>query len=73
MKLKIKKSLPIVENSGEGKLEVNASSPENILSRLQRSYADIAVSRGTVVKLNTKRRVLLKEHKVIEDLSGGMV
>ena len=62
-----------MENSREGKSEVNVSSPGNILSRLQRSYADRAVSGGTVVKLDTKRRVLLKEHKVIEDLSGGLV
>ena len=61
-----------MENSREEKSEVNVSSPVNILSRLQRSYADRAVSGGTVVKLDTKRRVLLKELKVIEDLSGGI-
>ena len=64
LKLKIKKSLPIVENSREGKFEVNVSSPENILCRLQRSYADKAVSGGTVVKLDTKRNPLLTEQSV---------
>ena len=43
---------------------MNVSSPENILSRLQRSYADRAVSGGTVVKLDTKRNPLLTEQSV---------
>ena len=42
------------------------------LTPKKKSVADRAVSGGNSCETGYQRRVLLKEHKVIEDLAGGM-